>query len=168
MLRFLTGIVLCACAAAEGPAGIEKILAYQGTWKIETEHFNTRFSKAAKESSTLRNDCWRSEGFFVCDQFVNGESKDLIVFTYDAKDDTYGSYSVPAAGGEGGSGKLIVKGNVWTFPWEDKQDGKTVYFRIVNTFTAPGTIEYRQEFSEDKVHWTVTAKGLERKLEDRR
>ena len=167
MLRFLTGIVLCACAAAESPAGIEKILAYQGTWKIETEHFNTRFSKAAKESSTLRNDCWRSGGFFVCDQFVNGESKDLIVFTYDAKDDTYGSYSVPAGGGEGGSGKLIVKGNVWTFPWEDKQDGKTVYFQVVNTFTAPGTIEYRQEFSEDKVHWTVTAKGLERKLEDR-
>src|ERR1039457_5552082 len=149
MLRFLTGIVLCACAAAESPAGIEKILAYQGTWKIETEHFNTRFSKAAKESSTLRNDCWRSGGFFVCDQFVNGESKDLIVFTYDAKDDTYGSYSVPAGGGEGGSGKLIVKGNVWTFPWEDKQDGTPVYFRIVHTFTA-------------------TARGLERKLEDRR
>ena len=168
MLRFLTGIVLCACAAAEGPAGIEKILAYQGTWKIETEHFNTRFSKAAKETSTLRNDCWRSGGYFVCDQFVNGESKDPIVFTYDAKDDTYNSYSVPAAGGEGGNGKLLIKGNVRTFPWQDKQDGKTVYFQVVNTFTAPGTIEYRQEFSEDKVHWTVTAKGLEHKLENAR
>src|ERR1039458_7816724 len=132
MLRFLTGIVLCACAAAEGPAGIEKILAYQGTWKIETEHFNTRFSKAAKESSTLRNDCWRSGGFFVCDQFGKEKRKTLPVSPNDAKDDTYGSSSVPAAGGEGGSGKLIVKGNVWNFPWEDKQDGKTVYFRVVN------------------------------------
>src|ERR1022692_1329185 len=168
MLRFLTGIVLCACAAAEGPAGIEKLQAYQGTWKIETEHFNTRFSKAAKESSTLRNDCWRSAGYFVCDQFVNGESKDLIVFTYDAKDDTYNSYSVPAGGGEGGSGKLLIKGSVWTVPWESKEDGKTFYFHVVNTFTAPGAIEYRQEFSEDKVHWTVTAKGVEHKVEDAR
>jgi len=168
MRRFFAWIVLCVCAAAEGPVGIEKIAAYQGTWKIETEHFNTRFSKAAKESSTLRNDCWRSAGFFVCDQFVNGESKDLIVFSYDAKDDSYGSYSVPAGGGEGGSGKLLIKGNVWTFPWQDKQDGKTVYFQVVNTFTAPGTIEYRQEFSEDKVHWTVTAKGIEHKLETAR
>lgn len=164
MHRLLTGLVLFACAAAESPSGIEKILAYQGTWKLESEHFNTQFSKTSKESSTVRNDCWRSAGFFVCDQFVNGESQDLIVFTYNAKDDTYASYSVPTNGGEGNSGELIIKGNVWTFPWQDKKGGKTFYFRVVNTFTGPGTIEYRQEFSEDKAHWTVTAKGLEHKL----
>jgi len=59
MRRFFTGIGLCVCAAAESPAGIEEI-PYQGTWKIETRHFNTRFGKASKESGTLRNDCWRS------------------------------------------------------------------------------------------------------------
>src|SRR5271165_1931247 len=159
MRRLVAAILLTLSARAAEPAGIDKILAYKGTWKIETEHFQTRFSKAAKESSTLRNDCWRSAGFFVCDQFVDGESKDLIVFTYDAAEGIYHSYSVPAAGGDGGGGKLIIKGNVWTFPWQDKQDGKTVYFQVVNTFTTPGTIEYRQEFSEDNVHWTVTARG---------
>lgn len=158
-------MMVAMCAAAAEPAGIEKIAAYQGTWKIETEHFNTRFSKAAKESSTLHNDCWRSAGFFVCDQFVNGESKDLIAFTYDSKDDSFHSYSVPAEGGAGGGGKLLIKGNVWTFPWEQQEAGKTVYFRVVNTFTAPGTIEFRQEFSEDQAHWTLTGKGLEHKLE---
>jgi len=168
MHRVFASIVLCACAAAQSPAGIEKIQAYHGTWKIEIEHYNTRFSKAAKESSTLRNDCWRSAGFFVCDQFVNGESKDLIVFTYDAKEDMYNSYSVPAGGGAGGNGKLLIKGNVWTFPWERKEDGKTFYFQVVNTFTAPGAIEYRQEFSADKDRWTVTAKGIEHKVEDAR
>jgi hypothetical protein len=39
---------------------------------------------------------------------------------------------------------------------------------VVNVFTTPGSIEYRQEFSDDKVHWTVTAKGLEHKLEEAR
>src|SRR5579871_755066 len=124
-------IMCCGCAAA-GQTGVEKIEAYQGTWKIETEHLDTRFSKAGKESSTLRNDCWRSAGFFVCDQFVNGESKALIAFTYDPKDEIFHSYSVPAGGEGGGGGKLVIKGNVWTFPWEQKEDGKTVYFRVVN------------------------------------
>jgi len=160
-------MILCALLAqAAGPMGIEKIMAYKGTWKIETEHFKTRFSDAGKESSTLRNDCWRSGGFFVCDQFVNGESKDLIVFTYDAKDDTYNSYSVPADGGGGGSGKLLIKDDIWTFPWERNEDGKSYHFRVVNVFTAPGTIEYRQEYSEDEVHWTLTAKGLEHRVEE--
>jgi hypothetical protein len=170
MRWFFVGLVWCASAlgAAESPVGIEKILAYKGTWKIETEMFNTRFSKAAKESSTLRNDCWRSAGFFVCDQFVNGESRDLIVFSYDARDDTYNSYSVPAAGGQGSNGKLLIKGNQWTFPWERKEDGRTIYFHVVNVFIAPGAIQYRQEFSEDNVNWTVTAKGLEHKLEKAR
>jgi hypothetical protein len=168
MKRLPAALLLALLACAAEPLGIDKILAYQGTWKIETEHFKTRFSDPRKESSTLRNDCWRSAGYFVCDQFVDGDSKALIVFTYDAKDDTYRSYSVPAGGGEGGSGKLLIKGNVWTFPWESKTDGKTIYFRVVNAFTAPGTIEYRQEFSEDQERWTVTAKGLEHKLEDAR
>ena len=168
MRILIAGVVLCACAAAEDPVGIGKIEAYRGTWKIETEHMDTRFSKAAKESSTLRNDCWRSGAFFVCDQFVNGESKDLIVYTYNAQDDTYNSYSMPAGGGRAGSGRLLIKGNVWTFPWERQEGGKTYYFHVVNTFTAAGTIEYRQEFSEDKIHWTVTAKGLEHKVDDGR
>ncbi|HTQ56906.1 MAG TPA: hypothetical protein VMI94_20705 [Bryobacteraceae bacterium] len=158
-------VVYTLLAHAAGPVGLEKIAAYAGTWKIQTEHFKTRFSEAGKESSTLRNDCWRSGGFFVCDQFVDGESRDLIVYTYNAKDDTYNSYSVPAEGGRGGSGTLLIRDNVWTFPWERTQDGKTYHFRVVNVFLAPGTIEYRQEFSEDQVHWTITGKGLEHRVE---
>ena len=160
-----TLLVALLYVPAARAAGVEVIQAYTGTWKIQTEHFATRFSKAGTESSTLKNDCWSSAGYFACDQFVNGESKDLIIFTRDPKEDIYHSYSVPADGGEAQSGKLLIKGNVWTFPWEDKQDGKTIYFHVVNVFTAPGAIEYRQEFSEDQVHWTVMAKGLERKTD---
>jgi hypothetical protein len=170
MRWYFVCVVLCASTviAAESSAGIDKVVGYKGTWKIEIEHFNTRLSKAAKESTTLRNDCWRSAGFFVCDQFVNGESKDLMVFTYDPKDDTYNSHTVPVAGSQGGGGKFTIKGNVWTFPWQVKQDGKTIYFQVLNTFTTHSTIEYLQEFSEDNVHWTVTAKGIEHKVEGAR
>lgn len=156
-------LVLSAASCAAGANSIDTISAYAGTWKIDTEHFATPYSKVGKESTTVRNDCWKSAGFYACDQFVNGESKALIVFTYSAKDDLFHSYPIPVDGGPAGSGKLLIKGNVWTYPWEDTSEGKTVYFQVVNVFVAPDRIEYRQEFSTDKTHWTVTAKGMEQK-----
>jgi len=114
MPRFDAGIRLCA-------------------W--HTEHFDTRFRKA------LRNDGRRGAGFLLCDQFVNGESKDPMVFTKDAKEDVYDSYSMRPGGG---SGKLLIKGHVWTFPREGQEVGKALYFG------------------------TAAAKGLEQKLEKAR
>ena len=55
---------------------------------------------------------------------------------------------------------------MWTFPWETKDAEKTTYFRVVNVFTAPDTIEFRQEFSTDKIKWTLMAHGEEKKIAD--
>jgi hypothetical protein len=159
-----------AAAQPAPPAGkappntIDKLAAYSGTWKTATEHFATDFSKAAKESSSLRNDCWRSGVFYACNQFVDGDSKILLVFTYNAKDDVYTSTQISLDGKAVGSGKLLIAGNVWTFPWESQDDGKTVYFRVVNTWTSPTTIDFRSEFSRDNTTWTVMARGNEQKL----
>lgn len=145
--------------------GINRISAYAGTWKSETEHFDARFSKAHRESITLHNDCWGSDGYFACHQFVDGKPSVLIVYTYNQKDDVYKSYIVPSDGGDVTTGKLLIKGNVWTFPWEDKdKTGKTFYFEVVNVWTGACTIDYRTEFSEDRVHWTIASKGHESKL----
>lgn len=174
MQRFfqLTGITLiwlallgagAAAAPPEHPAGIDAIWAYAGTWNIEIDHLATANSKASHEKTQLRNDCWKSGGYVACNQYVDGESKVLIVFTYNAKDNVYTSYQVPLGGGDPGAGKLLIDGNVWTFPWQVTEGDKTTYFHVVNVFNAPDKIEYRQEFSTDKVHWTVTAKGLETK-----
>ncbi len=161
----ITGLTLVAALAqaTAAPDGVGKIQAYAGTWHTEIQHLDTPFSKASKESKTLKNDCWRSVGFFACDQIVDGDSKALIVFLYNAKNDTYTTYPIPADGGDAGSGKLLIRGNVWTFPWESKDNGKTTYFRVTNTFTSPGTIEFRQEYSEDQQHWTTMATGRETK-----
>lgn len=156
-----TGLMGLGLARAAENGGIDAIQAYAGTWKTEMEHFDTAFSKAGRESSTLRNECWKNGGFFVCNQYVNGESKALIVFIYDDKDKTYTTYPIPVGGGSAGNGKLIIDGNVWTYPWENTAEGKTTYFRVVNVFAASGKIEFRQEFSTDKVKWTLMAKGTE-------
>src|SRR5271165_4628168 len=78
--------------------GIDKLSAYAGTWKTETEHFDTKFSKARKDSTTLRNDCWRSGGYYCCHQFVDDKAAALIVYTYNEKSDAYKSYVIPSDG----------------------------------------------------------------------
>jgi hypothetical protein len=150
-------------ADREDVQGIEKISAYAGSWTIHIEHLATPYSKASDEHTQLQNDCWRSGGFFACNQYVDGVSKALIVFTFDAASGKYTSYPIPTDGSAAGSGRLEIQGNVWTFPWEAKDGDKTTYFRVVNVFTAPDTIEYRQEFSTDKVKWTLMGRGEEKK-----
>jgi hypothetical protein len=139
-------------------------MAYAGVWKVETDHFDTAFSKVSHESSTLKNVCWKSGGYVVCNQLVNGESKVLLVFTYVEKQNSYTTYQIPQGGGEPGSGKLFIDGNTWEFPWRVTGPDKITYFRVVNVFVTPDQIEYRQEFSIDKEHWTVIAKGTEKKI----
>jgi hypothetical protein len=152
-----------AAVAPDHPSGIDAIWAYSGTWNIEIDHLDTANSKASHEKTLLRNDCWKSGGYVACNQYVNGESKVLIVFTYNAKENVYTSYQIPPDGSGAGSGTLLIEGNTWTFPWQSKDGDKTTYFRVVNVFSAPGHIEFRQEFSSDQSHWTLMAKGLETK-----
>ncbi len=73
-------------------SGINTIAAaYVGTWNTRTVHYKTTYSKPRTETSRLKNVCWNSAGYFACDQFVNGASKALIVFTYDKSRNMYHS-----------------------------------------------------------------------------
>ena len=159
-------LLVCATASAAGlePKGIEKITAYAGTWKTEVRHLDTTYSKAGSESKTIRNDCWRSSGFFACNQIVDGDSKALVVFMYDPKADRYTSYPIPAGGGEVHPGTMLIQGDTWTFPWDSSQGGKTTHFRVVNVWSSPDSIEFRQEYSQDGEHWTLMADGHETRV----
>ena len=167
---FQVGAVAQTGAAQQPPAaladpaagGVDAIWAYAGTWKTEIEHVDTVYSKAGKEASTLVNDCWRSGTYVACRQIVDGDPKVLMVFTCkDAHNCT--SYQVPPGGGEAGSGKVLLDGATWTFPWSVTEKGKTTYFRVVNVWSSPRTIEFRQEFSTDQEHWTRMGWGHEEK-----
>jgi hypothetical protein len=153
-----SGCALAMCAA-EKAEGIRVIWAYNGDWKAESDTFDTAQSKAGHEKAALHNACWMDGDYLACNQYVDGDSKVLLIFTYSAKDKTYTTYQVPRDGGKPGNGKLEVEGNVWTFPWQTSEGDVTTYFRVVNTFTTPDHIEYRKEFSTDKTHWTLMAKG---------
>jgi hypothetical protein len=164
-LFLATGVFLASAAGAAAPQGLDVLAVYAGSWKTEIHHLDTAFSHKGEELFTLRNDCWRSAGYFACDQFVGGESKALLVFTYDAATRVYSSYPIPAAATAPVSpGTLIVEGPVWTFPWDVTEDGKTTHFRVVNTWSSPDAIEFRQEFSADGKQWVVMAQGHEMRV----
>ena len=145
-------------------AGIDAIMAYAGTWKVKGERFSTPYSTAGKEETTLRNACFKSGGYVACNQFVDGESKVLIVYTYSDLLKMYTTYPIPPNGQAASAGRLQIVGNVWKFPWEVTQGGATTYFHVVNVFTGADHIDYVQEFSPDNVHWTTMAKGSETKV----
>lgn len=162
-IAVILSLLPCATFAA-GPQGLDAVTAYAGTWKTEVRHLDTPFSKAGSESKLLKNDCWRSSGFFACNQVVDGDSKALMVFMYDAKTDRYTSYPIPAGGGEVHPGTLLIQGRTWTFPWDDTEGGKTTHFRVVNVWRSPDSIEFRQEYSLDRRQWILMAEGHETRM----
>jgi hypothetical protein len=159
----MTAVSTRTVSQEQGKAGatVDRILAYAGTWKVETESFPTPYSKASREERTLLNDCWKSGAYLACRQIVDGDPKVLIVFTCSGRDNTCTSYQIPPDGTDPHAGKMTIDGDTWTFPWSTTEDGKTVWFRVVNTWSSPTSIQYRQEFSTDHVHWTPMSVGHE-------
>jgi hypothetical protein len=154
-------LLLCASGVNAQDDALAKVALYNGTWKISIEHLATKYSHAGSESTTLVNTCWRRAGYYACEQNVDGVSKGLIVFTYDAAKNVYHTYPIPSDGGPAGSGTMTIDGNTWTFPWTQKDGDTTIYFRVVNTFIGSDSIQYRQEYSLDQKTWTATARGNE-------
>ena len=88
----------------------------------------------------------------------------MIVYTYRARDNSYATYPIRPGAASVQRGTLIIQGNVWTYPWQQNENGKTTYFRAVNVFKSPDVIEYRQEFSQDQQHWRIAATGHEQRV----
>jgi hypothetical protein len=147
--------------AGNAVEGIDKITILAGTWKTNGQSLDTDFSKAGRDTSTLRNDCWRSGEFYSCDQFVNGESKALVIFTFNPGDGTYNTYAIIAGGKPATSGKLKIDGETWTYEKPQDSDSKPPYFRTVNVFEGANTIHFSVEFTRDNQHWTVMTQGVE-------
>lgn len=155
-----------ASAAPPPPANDVTVFArYAGTWNMELTHAQTPYSKPSNEKMTVRNDCWHSEIFYVCDQIIDGAPKALIVFFYNAEEKTFGSFPITARSDMLHPGDVRVDGKTITFPWQINDNGKTVSMRIVNTFTTADTIDFRQEYSEDGTTWVAMATGVERRVD---
>lgn len=173
MRRFVTVLLLAAVAplavaagkpAAPSAEGVTTFARYAGTWTMELHRVETPYSKPSHETMTLKNDCWHSEIFYVCDQIIDGTPKALIVFFYNAEEKRYGTFPITAGSDNLHPGDVLVEGNTITFPWQINDNGKGIYMRIVNAFTTPDQIDVRQEYSEDGKNWKPIATGVEHRV----
>jgi hypothetical protein len=152
-------------AAQAAPAGLDKLKVLARTWKSDGQAFDTEFSKASKDSSTLRNDCWQSGEFYACDQIVDGVSRALIIFSFNAKDGTYNNYAIQADGAPARPGGILtIAGIKWTYGSRPDPDEKPPFSRTVNVFDGDSTIHYKLEFTRDNKTWTTTREGVERRV----
>ena len=157
-------VLPAAAAAAAPPQGLDRLAAYAGSWDTAMTHLDTPYSKAGSERHRLDNDCWRSDTFYACRQSVDGKSQALLVFTYDAAQDRYASYPVVPGSDRAHAGVLLIHGREWVFPWDGTEQGKTTHYRVVNTWSSPDSIEFRQEYSADGKTWTTMATGHETRI----
>ncbi|MEO8802972.1 MAG: hypothetical protein ABI304_11585 [Rudaea sp.] len=157
-------VAVLGIGAPATAAGVEPASAYAGTWKAEITYRQTPYSQAHVDVNTVINDCWHSAEFQACHQTVDGKSGALIVYLYRPDQKAYAIRTIAPDSGAVNSAILIVKGNVWMYPWDDVVKGKTMHFRVINTFTSPASIDFRSEYSADSVHWSTSATGHEQRL----
>jgi hypothetical protein len=154
---------LLVASAASG-AEVETFARYAGTWKMQINYVESEHSKARQESMTVKNDCWRSDFFYVCNQIIDDKSRALIVFFYDPVAKRYGSYPIAVGADTVHPANVLVDEKSITFPYDMQDNGKSIHMRIVNTFTTPDTIDFKQEYSEDGQKWIAMATGVEHRV----
>jgi hypothetical protein len=161
---YLLTIVSCGSltvAQAEDP--VKKLGAFLGTWQTA----GTFTGSDNKISSTL--ECrWSPQGIFlVCDQLVNlpgGDHHQFTAYSYNSKDNSYSYVTIPDPGGKPNSGKIEIKGNLWTYSSGFENNGKTVQIRTTNEFTDPRTEVFKTESSDDDgVTWKTVLQGIAHK-----
>jgi hypothetical protein len=146
------------------PAALQTLEVLAGTWNADGQTFDTEYSKAGKDSSTLHNDCWQSGMFYACDQVVDGDSKALIVFAAGEKPGAFVSYGIVPPN-PANAGRLVIDGNTWAYGGVIT-GAPAPYWRTLNEFSNPGgttTIHYKVQYSKDGTNWISTKEGVETK-----
>jgi hypothetical protein len=153
-----------AASAAQAPAakaGIPEsayapLELYNGTWKIVPGHHDRPYD-------TLVNHCHREDLYYSCTQTVNGVLAALVVFVPTDVPGRYHSQVVMPSGEAVGRSDITIDGDLWSYNSQEDRNGKTYYYRTVNTFTGKDKIHYSQQTSSDGVHYDEKSSGDEQR-----
>jgi len=152
-------------AAAEDP--LSMVAVYNGRWHSEDESFDTKFSKASKETVEITNTCSASGEFYVCHQQVSkpsGPASATVVFLWSAQERLFDTYVIDSAGGDAYHGRLTIQGSDYTWGAAKPDPSHPNQWRTLNTFSGPDHIVYKVQFSSDGKHWTTTRQGNESRV----
>jgi hypothetical protein len=151
--------------AAEDPLWM--VAVYNGRWHSEDESFDTKFSKASKETVEITNTCSASGEFYVCHQQVSkpsGPGSATVIFLWNVKERLFDTYVIDSGGGDAYHGHLTVHGSDYTWAAAKPDPSRPNQWRTLNTFSGPDHIVYQVQFSSDGKRWTTTRQGNESRV----
>ena len=145
---------------ANNPAALTTFL---GRWVGKGKMYATAFSKAQQISSDTTCVWSPRKNYLVCDQHNSTPAEQMTLFAPDPQGD-YVFYSIPTPGASPYRGKVVIAGNVCTYPPMNPEKGKP-QFRTINTFPKPGKEVFKTEFSQDDgAHWTTMLEGTAQRV----
>jgi hypothetical protein len=155
-LILLLTLVAISGVVQAADATFTPLLAYEGTWRV------TRSTAAAgSQPEELVNRCAELGKYFACQQTVNGQTSNLVVFIATAKPGHYYTQEITSQGRATGRADLDIAGDHWTYANTWDQGGKTTYYRTTNTWTGKNKIHFEQAESSDGKDYKVTGSGDE-------
>jgi hypothetical protein len=160
-LRLILLLTIAAIAAAAPPtdARFAQLSLYHGKWQITRAN-----SSAGAKPDVLENQCATLGKYFACQQTINGQQGNLVVFVATNKANHFYSQNITPEGRATGRADLDIAGDKWTYnsTWDD--GGKTTYYRTTNLFTGKNKIHFEQAESSNGTDYKVTGSGDEVKL----
>jgi hypothetical protein len=164
-------LLFAVAAQAQTPApkpGAEhkRLGFYVGKWTSEGEAKASPFGPAGKTTST-ENCEWFPGNFFVVTRSAgtspSGPTHSIAIMGYNAVEKVY-TYDSYSNRGDHSTSRGTVQGGIWTWPWEDKFEGKPVKGRVIVTEVSPTSYTYKAEYSMDGKAWNVLEEGKANKV----
>lgn len=146
---------MCVVSQASD-ATFTALLAYQGAWRV------TRLNAApGAKPEELVNHCAVLGQYFACQQTIDGQAGNLVVFIATSKPDHFYTQNITRQGRATSRADLLIAGDQWTYTNTWDEGGKTTYYRTTNTFSGKNKIHFEQAESPDGKEYKVTGSGDE-------
>lgn len=162
----LTLALLFTTAAFSQPVDpARKLDAFLGKWQTEGT-----FTGNPEAKVTTAMECrWSPQGdFLICEQDIKmagGNHRQLTIYSYNAGDNNYSYTTLADPGAQPTTGRVEIKGNLWTYASSFESNGKVVHLRTTNQFTDPKTEVFKVESSDDGGgSWKTLLQGTAHKV----
>lgn len=163
LLAFVLGVSVNATTANP----LEKINIWEGHWKVQVQTKETAYGHASSQKGNMACSWSPDHAYMVCeyvgdfaDPHKRIESDHLSIFTYNATAKAYKHLGV-STDFKTLEEPAIIRGNVWTTPYERPYHGKRLRCRDVYEFVTLSKQKHRFEVSADSGRtWTVVSEAV--------
>lgn len=152
LLVFVSSLSVAATKATENDFG--SLPMYQGTWQVTRNG-----SAAGTKPDTLVNQCAGVGAYYTCSQTIGGQSTGLLVFIPKGMANHYFTQVIKPDGRATGRDELEIESNVWTYRSRRDENGKTTFYRTINTFSGKNKIHFESAHSPNDKDWTTDSSG---------